>query len=563
MLSKTPQSFKLRKEERKMIVMIDNYDSFTYNLYQYIGQLHTDIKVFRNDEITLDEIEKLNPDAIIISPGPAFPKDAGISVDVIKRFAKSVPILGVCLGHQSIAEAFGGKVVVANRQLHGKSSGIKIDTVSPLFKGLKENITVARYHSLIVERSSLPDELLIIAEDSDGEIMALKHKDFNTYGVQFHPESILTSDGMTIIRNFLNNVVGIKTDADENKPLPDEQRVELKKYIQKVYEGSDLSESEAFDAMNIIMSDRATNAQSAAFLTALAIKGETADEVTAFVKVMREKAAKIKGFEDSLDIVGTGGDLSNSFNISTTSSFVIAASGMTVAKHGNRSASSKSGAADCLEALGVKIQSTPESAAATLKELGMTFLFAPSYHSAMRFVGPVRKQIGVRTVFNILGPLINPASPKYMIMGVFSKDIMETVAEVLINVGVERGMVVYGNDKIDEISISDSTSVVEINNGETIKYEICPEQFGIKRADKSEVVGGEPEDNAKITLSVLSGEDKGARRDIVLLNAGCALYVTGKAKSITEGVKLAGELIDSGKALGKLNELIEYTNKVQ
>lgn len=546
-----------------MIVMIDNYDSFTYNLYQYIGQLHTDIKVFRNDEITLDEIEKLNPDAIIISPGPAFPKDAGISVDVIKRFAKSVPILGVCLGHQSIAEAFGGKVVVANRQLHGKSSGIKIDTESPLFKGLKENITVARYHSLIVERSSLPDELLIIAEDSDGEIMALKHKDFDTYGVQFHPESILTSDGMTIIRNFLSNVVGIKTDADENKPLPDEQRVELKKYIQKVYEGKDLSDAEAFDAMNIIMSDRATNAQSAAFLTALAIKGETADEVTAFVKVMREKAAKIKGFEDSLDIVGTGGDLSNSFNISTTSSFVIAASGMTVAKHGNRSASSKSGAADCLEALGVKIQSTPESAAATLKELGMTFLFAPSYHSAMRFVGPVRKQIGVRTVFNILGPLINPASPKYMIMGVFSKDIMETVAEVLINVGVERGMVVYGNDKIDEISISDSTSVVEINNGETIKYEICPEQFGLKRADKSEVVGGEPEDNAKITLSVLSGEDKSARRDIVLLNAGCALYVTGKAKSITEGVKLAGELIDSGKALGKLNELIEYTNKVQ
>ncbi len=546
-----------------MILMIDNYDSFTYNLYQYIGQLHTDIKVFRNDEITLEEIEKLNPDAIVISPGPAFPKDAGISVDVIKRFAKNIPILGVCLGHQSIAEAFGGKVVVANRQLHGKSSSIKIDTDSPLFEGLKGNITVARYHSLIVERSSLPDDLLIIAEDSDGEIMAIKHKDFDTYGVQFHPESILTSNGMTIIRNFLNNVVGIKTDADEDKPLPDEQRVELKKYIQKVYDGNDLSEEEAFDAMNIIMSDRATNAQSTAFLTALAIKGETADEVTAFVKVMREKAAKINGLENSLDIVGTGGDLSNSFNISTTSSFVIAAAGVTVAKHGNRSASSKSGAADCLEALGVKIQSTPESAAKMLKKLGMTFLFAPNYHSAMRFVGPVRKQIGVRTVFNILGPLINPASPKYMIMGVFSKDIMETVAKVLINVGVEHGMVVYGNDKIDEISISDSTSVVEINNCEIIKYEICPEQFGLKRADKSEVVGGEPEDNAKITLSVLSGEDKSARRDIVLLNAGCALYVTGKAKSITDGVKLAGELIDSGKALGKLNELIEFTNKVQ
>ncbi len=546
-----------------MIVMIDNYDSFTYNLYQYIGQLHTDIKVFRNDEITLQEIEKLNPDAIVISPGPAFPKDAGISIDVIKRFAKNVPILGVCLGHQSIAEAFGGKVVVAKKQLHGKSSIIKINTGSPLFKGLKENITVARYHSLIVERSSLPDELSVIAEDSDGEIMALKHKEYDTYGVQFHPESILTNDGMTIIKNFLNNVIGLKTDTDENQPLADNQRYELKKYIQKVYDGNDLSEAEAFDAMNIIMSDRATNAQSAAFFTALAIKGETADEITAFVKVMREKAAIIKGFEDSLDIVGTGGDLSNSFNISTTSSFVIASSGATVAKHGNRSASSKSGAADCLEALGVKIQSTPESAAKTLKKLGIAFLFAPNYHRAMKLVGPVRKQIGIRMVFNILGPLINPASPKYMIMGVFSKDIMETVAKVLINVGVERGMVVYGNDKIDEISISDSTSVVEINNGNIIRYEICPEQFGLKRADKSEVVGGEPEDNAKITLSVLKGEDRSAKRDIVMLNAGCALYVTGKAKSITDGVKLAGELIDSGKAMEKLNELIEYTNKVQ
>ena len=544
-----------------MIVMIDNYDSFTYNLCQYIGQLHSDIKVFRNDEVTIEEIESLKPDAIVISPGPAFPKDAGISIEVIKHFAKSVPILGVCLGHQAIAEAFGARIVVADRQLHGKASRIKVNVDMPIFKGMKNEITVARYHSLIVEKETLPDCLSVIGEGPDGEIMAIKHNEFDTYGVQFHPESILTDGGMKMIENFLNEVVGIKTENESEKKLPDEERTELKKYIQKVYDGEDLTEQEAFEAMNVIMSDRATNAQSAAFLTALAIKGETADEITAFVKVLRQKAATVTGYENSLEIVGTGGDRSNSFNISTTSSFVIAASGMTVAKHGNRGASSKSGAADCLEALGVKIQSTPDIAKETIKNVGMTFFFAQNYHSAMKYVGAVRKQIAVRTVFNILGPLINPASPEYIVMGVYSKDIMETVARVLINVGVKRGMVVYGNDRIDEISISDSTSVIEIDNGNIKSYEITPEQFGLKRASKSEVIGGEPEDNAEITLSILKGEERGAKRDIVLLNSGCALYICGKAKSVSEGIKLAGELIDSGKALAKLNELVRFTNR--
>ncbi len=543
-----------------MILIIDNYDSFTYNLYQYIGELYSDIKVARNDEITIAEIEALCPDALIISPGPCYPKDAGISVETIKHFSGKIPILGVCLGHQSIAEAFGGKVVIAKEQLHGKATDITLSTDNPLFTGLPKKIKVARYHSLIVDSETLPECLEITAYDSKNQIMAIRHKEHPTYGVQFHPESVMTDTGRKIIENFLNNIAGIKTKASDNIMVPESERTELKKYIAKVVNGESLTEDEAYSAMDIITCDRATLAQTSSLLTAMSIKGETIDEITGFAKVMREKAAKLKNCSDSVDIVGTGGDMSNSFNISTTSSFVIAGAGQKVAKHGNRSASSKSGAADCLEALGVKIASVPEQAEKCIEKVGISFLFAQSYHPAMRFVGPVRKQIGTKTVFNIMGPLLNPAFAEYMVLGVYSPDIMENMANVLIKLGIKRAMLVYGNDKIDEISISDSTTVCEINNGKIEKYEISPEDFGFNRASKEDVKGGTPEENAQITRDILSGKEQGAKRDIVLLNAGCALYVTGNAETIADGIKLAEESIDSGKALRKLEELIEFTN---
>ena len=543
-----------------MILIIDNYDSFTYNLYQYIGELYSDIKVARNDEITIAEIEALCPDALIISPGPCYPKDAGISVETIKHFSGKIPILGVCLGHQSIAEAFGGKVVIAKEQLHGKATDITLSTDNPLFTGLPKKIKVARYHSLIVDSKTLPECLEITAYDSKNQIMAIRHKEHPTYGVQFHPESVMTDTGRKIIENFLNNIAGIKTKVSDNIMVPESERTELKKYIAKVVRGESLTEDEAYSAMDIITCDRATLAQTSSLLTAMSIKGETIDEITGFAKVMREKAAKLKNCSDSVDIVGTGGDMSNSFNISTTSSFVIAGAGQKVAKHGNRSASSKSGAADCLEALGVKIASVPEQAEKCIEKVGISFLFAQSYHPAMRFVGPVRKQIGTKTVFNIMGPLLNPAFAEYMVLGVYSPDIMENMANVLIKLGIKRAMLVYGNDKLDEISISDSTTVCEINNGKIEKYEISPEDFGFKRATKDYVKGGTPEENAQITRDILCGKEQGAKRDIVLLNAGCALYVTGNAETIADGIKLAEESIDSGKALRKLEELIEFTN---
>ncbi len=543
-----------------MILLIDNYDSFTYNLYQALGVMYPHIEVKRNDEITLDEIEKMKPEAIIISPGPCYPAQAGISEEVIRTFSGRVPILGVCLGHQAIAESFGGKIVQAEKQLHGKQTDVKIDTASPLFAGLPSSIPVARYHSLIVEKSSLPECLKIISEDADGQIMGLKHKEHATYGMQFHPESIMTDSGMTILANFLRTA-GIQPDMAAAPAIPDAKKTELKPLIAKAVEGEHLTQEEARRAVDIIMSDRATNAQTAALLTAMRMNVENADEITGCAMGMREKMTTVPHEQEVLEIVGTGGDLANSFNISTTSGFVIAACGQAVAKHGNRSVSSKSGAADVLEALGVKIASTPEKSSACIDETGISFLFAQSYHKAMKFVGPVRAQIGIRTVFNILGPLANPANAEYMVVGVYEDRLLELVANVLKNLGVKRALVIRGSDGLDEFSISAHTNVFEIRNGEITSYEVTPESVGLKRATKAEIVGGTAAENAEITRGILSGKITGAKRDIVLLNSGAALYTCGKAESIAEGVKMAAEAIDNGAAMEKLNAIIEFTNR--
>lgn len=544
-----------------MILLIDNYDSFTYNLYQFFGEQYSDIKVARNDEITIDEIEKLNPQAIIISPGPGYPKDAGISIEAIKHFSGRIPILGICLGHQSICEAFGGKIVPAKELMHGKSSTIRIDNSSDIFKGLPDSVVCARYHSLIADEASLPECLKVIGTDSAGQIMAVEHREHPTYGLQFHPESVLTNYGKVMIKNFLSKIEGIKMN-DVKTNAPEAPKTLLKPFIAKVVDGNSLTKEEAMQAMDVIMSGNATDAQISSLLTALRIKGETIDEITGFAQIMREKANTVKDCKDATDIVGTGGDLANTFNISTTSSFVIAGCGAKVAKHGNRSVSSKSGAADVLEKLGVKISSSPEQAKEMIDSIGISFLFAQSYHGSMRFVAPARRETGIRTVFNILGPLANPANTDYILLGVYEKELLKPMAEVLINLGIKRAMLVYGNDKLDEISISDNTSVCEIKDGQMSFYEINPEDYGFKKASKEDIVGGTAEENAKITLGILQGKITDAKRDIVLLNAGCALYICGKADSIKSGIDLAKASIDGGWAEAKLNQLIEKSNNI-
>ena len=335
----------------------------------------------------------------------------------------------------------------------------------------------------------------------------------------------------------------------------------IKEAIIKLSKKQDLAYAEAEAVMDEIMSGQATPVQMSAYLTALSLKGETIDEITASAAGMRAHCIKLLHNLDVLEIVGTGGDGSNSFNISTTSSLVIAAGGVPVAKHGNRAASSKSGAADVLEALGVKITLTPERSAEILKKINICFLFAQNYHIAMKYVAPIRKELGIRTVFNILGPLSNPAGANMELMGVYDQSLVEPLAQVMANLGVNRGMVVYGQDSLDEISMCAPTSVCEIRDGKFTSYEITPEQFGYERCEKGALTGGTPAENAEITKAILKGEEKGPKRQAVCLNAGAALYIAGKAASIEEGVKLAEFLIDNGAALKKLEEFVEETNK--
>ena len=336
----------------------------------------------------------------------------------------------------------------------------------------------------------------------------------------------------------------------------------IKEAIAKIVNKGDLTYDEAYTVMNEIMSGETTPTQNAAFLAALSTKStkaETTAEIAGCAAAMRDHATKVETGMDVLEIVGTGGDNAHSFNISTTSALIAAAGGVKVAKHGNRAASSKCGTADCLEALGVNIEQSPEKCIELLNKVGMCFFFAQKYHTSMKYVGAIRRELGFRTVFNILGPLTNPSSPSMQLLGVYDEYLVEPLAQVLIELGVKRGMVVYGMDKLDEISLSAPTKICEIKDGWFKSYTVKPEDFGFERCTKDDLKGGTPAENAEITKSILKGE-KCFKRNAVLMNAGAALYIGGKADSFADGITLAGELIDSGKAMETLEKFIEVSN---
>lgn len=332
--------------------------------------------------------------------------------------------------------------------------------------------------------------------------------------------------------------------------------------ISKLVDGQDLTRAEMIAVMDEIMGGEADSIQTAGLLTALQIKGATIEEITASAISMRNHADVMDTNMDITEIVGTGGDKSNSFNISTTSAFVAAATGVKVAKHGNRAASSKSGAADVLEKLGLNLMLEKEKSLEMLEKLNFCFLFAVKYHAAMKYVAPVRKTLGIRTIFNILGPLTNPAKANMQVLGVYSKELVNPMSRVLSNIGVKRGMTVFGMDGLDEISASDKTYVCEFRDGWFKEYEIEPEDFGYKKCDKSELEGGTPEENAEITINILNGTLRDGKRNAVCLNAGAAIYVAGKADSLAEGIKIAEETIDSGKAIERMNEIVAFSNQI-
>lgn len=377
-----------------------------------------------------------------------------------------------------------------------------------------------------------------------------------SYGIEQKEEVRISGTRENLIKYILHKT------AETTRQTRWRTKIMIREAITKLTRKEDLTYEEARGVMEEMMDGTATQAQMGGLLMALSMQGETIDEITAFAEVMREKGVKIKPEREVIDIVGTGGDQVGTFNISTTSAFVVAAGGVPVAKHGNRSVSSRSGAADVLEKLGVEVALTAEQNEKVLNETGICFMFAPVYHSSMKYAAPVRKELGVRTVFNILGPLSNPAAATMQLLGVYDKELAGTMAEVLSNLGVTRGVAVCGEDGLDEITLTGETDVHEIRFGEITSYTITPEQFGLSRCPLADLIGGTPEENAQITMDILTGKENGAKRDVVLMNAGMALYLGIDGITLAEGVEKAKELIESGAALKKYEEFREATKAV-
>jgi anthranilate synthase/phosphoribosyltransferase len=561
-----------------MILVIDNYDSFTYNLVQLLSALGAEVEVRRNDTLTADEALALAPAGIVVSPGPGTPDDAGISRDVIRAAAESgVPLLGVCLGHQCIAEVFGGTVCRSPKAIHGKTDEVSHNGEG-LFAGIPSPFTATRYHSLCVDADSVPDALDVVATTPDGVIMGLRHSELPVFGVQFHPESVLTPEGTKLLANFLD-VTGEVPLARGASGTPaivaaaggtarasagTADVVSTAGAIGRVATGASLTEDEAYLVMNQVMDGDATPSQISALITGMRMKGETVDEIVGFARAMREHATPVRPTVTGyIDTCGTGGDGLHTFNISTTTAFVVAGAGVPVAKHGNRAVSSAAGSADVLEALGIDITLGAADMARCIDEAGVGFLFAQALHASMRHAGPTRREIGIRTVFNILGPLTNPAGAKRQLLGVYDSRLAPVMAEVAGRLGAEKVLVVNGHPGMDEVSGSGPTTVAEYDlaAGGVRTFTITPESVGIARGTLADIAGGDAEENAAIVRAILSGES-GPRRDVVLMNAAAALLAAGKASDLAEGVTLARTSIDSGRALAALDELVAVSQRL-
>lgn len=530
-----------------MILVIDNYDSFTYNVVQALQRLgNEEVVTVRSKEVTLEQLIQMNPSRLVVSPGPGTPEEAGVSKEAIKFFAGKIPILGVCLGHQAIGEAFGAKIVQAKRICHGVVEEIDFDGKG-LFRTIGKKASFTRYHSLVIDESTLPEDFEVTARASDGDIMGIRHKTMLIEGVQFHPESIASQQGDEIFRAFLNY-------RRENVPVAS--------YLNQLMAKKDLTEEQAALFIENLTDGTMDERVTAAILTAMSAKGPSTSEMIGCAKALLKKKTSLPVSSSGLaEIVGTGGDCKGSFNISSLSAIVASSCGQKMAKHGNRAVSSKSGAADFFESLGIKIMASPEKTADLINKTGFGFLMAPVYHSAMRFAAPIRKALGIKTIFNILGPLLNPANAEYEVLGVYSKDLLEDYAHASKALGAKRVMVISSDDGYDEISPCAETSVYQINaDGKEYRYTIKPSDFGITDAVEEELNGGSGADNAALGIEVLHGKGRKTIRYAVGLNTAAVLYISGKAKTLKDGYKMALDAIDSGRALAKLEEIVRYSS---
>lgn len=530
------------------ILVLDNYDSFTYNLVHMIRELGygDSLEVHRNDKISLDAVDKY--DKIILSPGPGIPEEAGIMPDLIKRYGGQKQIFGVCLGHQAIAEAYGAELYNMPEVLHGVETSVKVVSENnQLFRGVPVDFSIGRYHSWAVKRESVPQELEILAEDRHGEIMSIRHTSHQVYGVQFHPESIITDNGMKMLRNFLE--IPVHSESVEES-IAD---IDMKEVLNHLFRHETLSRAEAKAILTKIARGEVNAAQVAAFLTVYMMRTITVEELGGFREAMLELCIPIQLDEfDPIDLCGTGGDGKDTFNISTLASFVAAGAGVKVAKHGNYGVSSVSGSSNVMEKLGAVFTNDPDKLRKQIEAANICFLHAPMFHPAMKHVAPIRRELKVKTFFNMLGPMVNPAFPKKQLVGVFSLELARLYG-YLYQQTDKSYTILHSLDGYDEVSLTGKTRMID-RYGEWL---LDPSDLGLPLVRQQDLFGGKTVDEAvSLFVSILDNQGTEAQTSAVLANAGLAIRTSRPELSLTDAVEAARESLQSGAASQSLKAFL-------
>lgn len=537
------------------ILFIDNVDSFTYNLVDQLRNSKHCVTVYRNTipaDVIIEKLSQMQNPILMLSPGPGTPSEAGCMPELLKRLKGQLPIIGICLGHQAIVESYGGSIVPAGDILHGKASLIEHDEQA-MFRGLPNPLPVARYHSLKGE--NIPNTLTINAL-CNNIVMAVRNDHDRVYGFQFHPESILTTQGVKLLEQTIEWALNPPQPKSQSKPeaIIDKQEYNIQPIINKLYLGQTLTQDESKILFNLIIQGKIEPTVLATAVISMKVRGERPDEIAGAAQALLENADSfdIPDYEFT-DIVGTGGDGTNSINISTASAFVAAALGYKVAKHGNRGVSSKSGSSDVLSALGIKLNMPAEASRKALDELGVCFLFAQQYHSGFRHAAPVRQQLKTRTIFNVLGPLINPSRPKRILLGVYHPDLIRPIAETLKMLGYTHAYVVHGSG-MDEVAIHGETQVAEVRNGEIRYFTLMPQDFGLKQYTLKDIEGGTPEMNRDMLIAILQGHGKPAHEAAIAANVAMLMSLFGQS-DLKQNAQQAIDMMHSGKAYTLLQQL--------
>ncbi|GAB4415033.1 MAG: hypothetical protein OHK0039_23360 [Bacteroidia bacterium] len=529
------------------ILVLDNYDSFTYNLVHIIRELGHAVEVFRNDEIDLDAVAAY--DKILLSPGPGVPSEAGIMPRLLTRYLSQKHILGVCLGHQGIGECLGAQLYNMPDVLHGVGTGVQVlDGDDPLFRGVPERFTIGRYHSWAVDRQTLNDSIRVLAVDETGEIMALRHVEYPVFGVQFHPESVITDHGKRIIQNWLDLPVNQAPIEQPSSPQA------MKDILNRLFAYERLTRAEAREVLTHIARGGVYNAaQVAAFLTVYIMRGISVEELSGFRDAMLELCVPVDlAAYDPIDLCGTGGDGQDTFNISTLATFVVAGAGVPVAKHGNYGVSSVSGSSNIIEYFGGTFTSEADKLRQQMETCGLCFLHAPLFHPAMKNVGPIRRDLGVKTFFNMLGPMVNPALPRKQLVGVFSMELARLYGYLYQQSG-RRFTILHAVDGYDEVSLTGPVKVLS-NDGERLLY---PADLGLDPVRPEDLRGGRTvEEAGRIFERVLRNEGTPAQQAVVLANAALAIQTARAGATLADSLATARESLESGQALAVFQRFI-------